>query len=117
MLRRQDNNAQLHLEIASALATRAEDFGPHDVTQLRQLMEGHKGPQHMAVMHAMSDLDSYKTELQEKEFELVLKQLCYDAEVWRVHTQKCSDYSTAVQWQKHQWNVKRHRQSRARMPR
>ena len=40
MLRWQENYAQLHLEITSSLATRAEDFGSHDVTLLKELMEG-----------------------------------------------------------------------------
>ena len=109
----QENDAQLHLENTSALATRADDFSPHDVTPLHQLIVGHKGPQNMAVVGAMANLGTRKTELEEKALDLVLKQLCYDVEVWRVHTQKCSGYGQAVQWQKHAWNVQRHRQIRA----
>ena len=91
MLRWQENDAQLHLEITSALATRADDFSPHDVTHLQQLMVGHKGPHSMAVMGVMTIFGIHKTELEEKAFDLVLKQLCYDVEVWRVHTKKCTD--------------------------
>ena len=54
----------------------------------------------MAVLDAMTKLENHEMELEEKAFDLVLKQLCYDVEVWRVHTQKCSDYGVAVQWQK-----------------
>ena len=88
MLRWQENDARLHLEITSALATRADDFNPHNVSPLQQLMAGHKGPQNMAVVDAMTHLDTHKTELEEKAFDLVLKQPCYDVEVRRTHTQK-----------------------------
>ena len=67
------------------------------MTPLHQLMAGHKGPQNMAVVDAMTSLDTHKTELEEKAFDMVLKQLCYDVEVWCVHTQKCTDYDMAVQ--------------------
>ena len=113
MLPWQENDPQLHLEITSALATRADDFSPHDVTPLQQLMVGHKAPHNMAAVDAMTHLDTHKTELEEKAFDLVLQELCYDVEVWRVHTQQCSDYGMAVQWQKKSWSVNRHRQSRA----
>ena len=63
MLPWQENDAQLHLEITSALATRADDFGPHDATPLQQLMAGHKGPQNMAVAGAMTNWTLTKTEL------------------------------------------------------
>ena len=68
MMRWQENDAQLHLEITSALATRADDFSPHAVTLLQQLMVGHKGPQNMAVVDALSNLDTHKTELEEQAF-------------------------------------------------
>ena len=85
--------------ITLALATRADDFSPQAVALLQQLMAGHKGPQNMAVVDAMTNLDTHKTELEEKAFDLVLKQILYDVEVWRVHTQKCADYGTGVLWQ------------------
>ena len=41
-------------------------------------------------------LATRKMELEEKACDLVLKRLCYDVEVWRAHTQKCTDYGMAV---------------------
>ena len=70
------------------MATRVDDCSPHAVTPLQQLMAGHKGPENMAVVGAMTNLDTHKRELEEKAFDLVLKQLCYDVEVWRVHTHR-----------------------------
>ena len=66
MLLWQENDPQLHLEITSALATRADDFSPHDVAPLQQLMAGHKGPQNMAVVGAMTNVEAQKTELEDK---------------------------------------------------
>ena len=112
MLPWQKNDAQLHLDITSALATRGMTSAPR-CDPAPATDGGPQGSQDMAVVDAMTNLDTHKTELEEKAFDLVLKQLCYDVEVWHVHTQKCTDYEMAVQWQKHSWSVKRHRQSRA----
>ena len=38
-------------------------------------------------MGAMTNLDTHQIEMEEKVFDLVLKQLCYDVEVGRAHTE------------------------------
>ena len=53
-----ENDAQLHNDLASALATRADDFSPHCVAPLQQLMAGHTGPQNMAVVGAITHWDT-----------------------------------------------------------
>ena len=105
------NDPQVHLEITSVLAMKAYDFSPHCMTHFRELMESHCGPRNIPIVEAMTKLEDQKTQIQEQEFMLVMNQLQYDVDAWRVHKQTLSDYGSAVHKQKHTRNLKRHEQS------
>ena len=51
-----ENDPQVHLEISSVLATRADDFSPHDLAVLKALMDTHCGPRTIPINDAMSKL-------------------------------------------------------------
>ena len=105
-----ENDPQVHLEISSVLATRAEEFSPHDVGVLKTLMEAHCGPRNIPIIDAMAKLEGNKASLDEQAFQLLMNQLTYDVDAWRVHRHTCSDYDAAVGNQKHNWSLKRHEQ-------
>ena len=106
-----ENDPQVHLEIASVLATRAGDFSPKDLAVLKALMDTRCGPRNMPIIDAMAKLEGHKASLDEQEFQLLMNQLTYDVDAWRVHKHTCSDYNSAVSKQKHNWNLKRHEQA------
>ena len=74
------NDPQLHLEITSLLATRAEDFNVRTVTVLNELMVQHAGPKNGLIIEAMTKLEGHKEQLADKEFALLLSQLTYDTD-------------------------------------
>ena len=51
-----ENDPQVHLEIASVLATRAGDFSPRDLAVLSALMDTHCGPRNIPIIDAMTKL-------------------------------------------------------------
>ena len=101
----------MHLEVTSVLAMKPGDFTPASLTVLKNIMEAHCGPQNMPKIDAMEKLQSHKAEIEEQEFELIMKQLGYDVDAWRVHMKTVSDYAAAVHKQKRAWNLRRHEQS------
>jgi len=66
------------LEIASVLATRADDFSPQDLAVLKALMDTHCGPRNVPIIDAMAKLEGHKASLDEQEFQLLMNQLTYD---------------------------------------
>ena len=98
-----ENDAQVHMEICSVLATRADGFAPRDLNVLKTLMDSHCGPQSIPIIDARSKLESHKAAVDEQEFQLLINQLTYDVDAWRVHKHTCGDYNTAVSKQKHNW--------------
>ena len=62
-------------------------------------------------MDAMVKLEGHQASLYEQEFQLLMNQLNYDVDAWRVHKHTCGDYDAAVSKQKHNWNLKRHEQA------
>ena len=86
-----ENDPQVHLEIASVLATRADDFSPQDLAVLKALMDTHCGPRNIPIIDAMAKLEGHKASLDEQEFQLFLNQLNFDVDAWRVHIRTCSD--------------------------
>ena len=106
-----ENDPQVHLEICSVLATRAGDFSQQDLAVLRALMDTHCGPRNAPIIDAMAKLEDHKASLDEQEFQLLMSQLTYDVDAWRVHKHTCSDYNTAEFKQKHNWHLKRHEQA------
>ena len=106
-----ENDPQVHLEICSVLATRAGDFSPQDLAVLKALMDTHCGPRNVPIIDAMAKLEDHKASLDEQEFQLLMNQLSYDVDAWRVHKHTCYHYTAAVFKQKHTWNLKRHEQA------
>ena len=86
-----ENDPQVHLKICSVLATRAGDFRPQDLAVLKALMDTHCGPRNMPIIDAMTKLEGHKAALEEQKFQLVMNQLTYDVDAWRVHKHTCSD--------------------------
>ena len=70
-----ENDPQVHLEVTSVLATKADDFAPASLTVLKHLMEAHCGPRNMPIYDAMAKLESHKTEIEEQPFVLIMSQL------------------------------------------
>ena len=106
-----ENDPQVHLEICSVLVTRVDGFVPQDLGVLKALMDSHRGPQSIPFIDAMSKLESHKAEVDEQEFQLLMNQLSYDMDLWRVHKHTRSDYSATMFRQKHDRNLKRHEQA------
>ena len=65
----------------------------------------------MPIYDAMAKLEGHKTEIEEQQFVLIMSQLGYDVDAWRVHKKTVSDYVAAMRKQKHNRNLKRHEQS------
>eukprot|EP00975_Prorocentrum_lima_P020739 4362748-Prorocentrum_lima.AAC.1 len=63
-------------------------------------MESHSGPRNMPIIDAMTKLEGNKADLEDQEFTLLMNQLAYDVDAWRVHKHTCSDYGLAVNKQK-----------------
>ena len=87
------------------LVTRAADFSPKDLAVLKELMDTHCGPRNMPIMDAMTKLEGHKAALEDQECQLVMNQLTYDVDAWRVHKHTCSDCSAAVNKHNHNWNL------------
>ena len=100
-----ENDPQVHLEICSVLATRAVDFSPNDLAALKVLMDTHCAPRNIPIINAMQQLEGHKASLDEQEFQLLMNQLTYDVDAWRVHKHTCSDCSAAVNKHNHNWNL------------
>ena len=97
-----ENDPQVHLEICSVLVTRADGFVPQDLGVLKALMDSHRGPQAIPIIHAMSVFESHMAEVDEQEFQLLMHQLTYVMDMWRVTNtraaitaQRCSSRSTS----------------------
>ena len=104
------NDPQVHLEVNSALATRADDFAPQSMDVIKRMMDSHCGPRNIPIVDAMSKLECSKAGLDQQEFELLMSQMAFDVDAWRVHHQTCSDYSGSLHKQRSLWNLKRHEQ-------
>ena len=78
---------------------------------LKGLMDSHRGPQSMPIIDARPKLDSHKASVDEQEFSLIMSQLEYDRDAWKVHKHTCTDYNAAVPKEKHAWNLKWHEQA------
>ena len=78
---------------------------------LKALMDSHCGPRTIPVIDAMSKLEGHKASLDDQEFQLLMNQLTYDVNSWRVHKHTCSDCNAVVAKQRHNWNLKRHEQA------
>ena len=87
-----ENDPQVHLEICSVLVTRADGFVPQDLGVLKGLMDAHCGPRNIPIIDAMSKLEGHKVALDEQTFQLLMNQLTYDVDAWRVHKRTCGDY-------------------------
>ena len=81
------NDPQMHLEVNSALATRADDFAPQSMDVVKRTMDSHCGPRNIPIVDAMSKLECSKAGLDQQEFELLMSQLTFDVDAWRVHQQ------------------------------
>ena len=58
---------------------------------LKGLMGSHRGPQSIPIIDARSKLESHKASVDEQEFSLIMSQLEYDQDVWKVHKHTCSN--------------------------
>ena len=80
-----ENDVQVHLEICSVLVRRSNSFSPQDLAVLKGLMDSHCGPHSIPIIDARSKLESHKASVGEQEFSLIMTQLTYGADVWRLH--------------------------------
>ena len=106
-----ENDPQVHLEISSVLASRGDDFKPQHLQVLQVLMDSHCAPKNIPIFDAMTKLKEGQDAIVEQEFNLIMNQLCYDRDAWRVHRHTLSNYAASVSKLKHDWNIKRHEQS------
>ena len=61
-----ENDPQVHLEIASVLATRADDFSPQDLAVLKALMDTHCGPRNIPIIDAQTKLQDSQAQIVEQ---------------------------------------------------
>ena len=59
----------------------------------------------------MAQLKANQTSIVEQEFNLLMNQLQLDKDEWRVYKHKLTNYAASVSKLKHDWNLKRHKQS------
>ena len=59
----------------------------------------------------MAQLEASQTSIVEQEFNLLMNQLQLDRDAWMVHKHTLSKYSASVSKLRHDWNLKRHKQS------
>ena len=101
------NDPLVQLEINSALATKTDDFAPQSMDVIKRMMDSHLGPRNIPIVDATSKLESSKAGLDQQEVELIMSQIVFDVDEWRVHHQTCSDYSGSLHKQRSLWNLKR----------
>ena len=83
-----ENGPQVHLEICSVLATRADSFRPQDLSALKVVMDTHCGPRPIQIIDAaMSKLEGQKEEasVDLQELQVLMRQPEYDVMGWRTH--------------------------------
>ena len=64
-----ENDPQVHLEVASVLASRGDDFKPQDWQVLKVLMDSHCAPQNIPIIDAMTKLEDNQASIAEQEWE------------------------------------------------
>ena len=106
-----ENDPQVHLEITSVLATKADDFGPQHLEVLKVLMDSHCGPRNIPIIDAQTKLQDSQAQIVEQEFNLLMNQLFLDRDSIRVHFHTLGSYAASLSKVKHDWNIKRHEQS------
>ena len=91
-----ENDPQVHLEITSVLATKADDFQPQHLEVLKVLMDSHCGPRNIPIIDAMTKLHDSQAAIVEQEFQLIMKQLFHDRASWRVHIHTLGSYAASL---------------------
>lgn len=86
--------------MASALTEKAANFTIRDVPTLQVLLDIVRPTGHVWLQPEEADVQRQSEELESHSFELVMKKLTYDANLWRVHKSKmespspsCSEHS------------------------
>ena len=113
------------------LASRGVDFQPQDLQVLKVLMDSHWAARNnpffllfacvisqmmrytvcLGIIDAMAQLEASLASIVEQEFNLLMNQLQLDRDEWRVYKHKLANYAASVSKLKHDWDLKRHKQS------
>lgn len=99
---------QVTADIVSVCALKDPSFNVRDVPVLADLMETHVGGQSVNIKLASDKLRADQVQLEKSQFDLLMNQMEYDCQSWRVYKSKLGSHAKAVYGQKLTWKSKQH---------
>ena len=110
-----DKDPALALELGNAVRHRADNFTPHEIPPLNELIQLHH-KRNVANNNAQVMCEQVRinaTELDERTFKLFLQQLHYDAHAFKCYVSRGRNVEASTFREKQEWLVQAHQMSEA----
>ncbi len=104
-----EGDANLELELQSALAEKRADWNPTELTALASLLKNQAAASNASLPEEVESVRLQVTQLEQEEFSLLKKKVQYDVRVWRVWSQKVQDRQTQLYYQELEHKMQRNR--------
>jgi len=102
------SDPKLDMELQSGLADKSEQWTFRELTCINNMMLKYSGGKTVDIMKDEAMVEKESQQLEEISFNLLLKQVAFDAQAFRIRASKLASWEKEVYARKLNWNVQRH---------